>query len=370
MDQNDRHDVGIQCLYCNQWQVPPNRKLESWTCNYCFSGFLSIPMLTNLLPRELVRDLLHHEPSPKPSHGCAVCRVPMTHIAIVEAGDGQEVSVEICRRCRLAWFQSGEIVKFLQRPGIREAIQARVEIPNVERGVKRRPVKPEVVVAEKKPIFPLLTVTFFIICTLNIPLAIYDPNFFTTFGFFPSQPFRGLGLSFYTSYLVNTRSQIHGPILFLMLGIYAEREMGRTQFGIFLVAAATLGRMPYLIWGADSEPFVAGLTPVAIALAGFGAGMFPYGDYLFPKEKYKSPHDGLGWLATGGLLYFVVFVLIDLVNQSFAGLVSAASELRTPAMSELHLSSDRWSAIFCLALGVFWAIVLPEIKLPEKKEPA
>lgn len=132
-------EVGLNCLHCGQSQLPPTRdKLHNWTCTYCYSGFVSLAMLTNLLPRELVKKVSEKAPFPRWGRACPKCHRNM-EIVMVAEGEAR-VDFDVCHPCRLLWFDAGRIVKLLK---LRDPQELVAHFAQATKRLDTSPPKPE-----------------------------------------------------------------------------------------------------------------------------------------------------------------------------------------------------------------------------------
>jgi membrane associated rhomboid family serine protease len=199
-----------------------------------------------------------------------------------------------------------------------------------KRGV-RAPKKIETAAKEKPAAVPWASIMLFCLCSFASAVAAKYPFLYDKFGFLPRTPLRFYGLPWLGGILLNKPAHINGLIALLFFGSYTERQIGAR--GLFtLCAVAWVASLVTCIPSASdySEPFV-GSLPVILAVFAYAAITFPYKKYLFPEERWKSPVDALSWMAIALLLFFVVFVLIDVLNQELAGMRAAIFDSPVPA---------------------------------------
>lgn len=123
-----KKEVGITCLNCGRTHLPPNRNIiDNWTCPYCFSGFLSLSFLSNLIPRDLLEQISSSRARPKNPRACPQCHTGLELSTVI---DGENrVELDYCHHCRFLWFDSGEITRLLRlRPLEKAAPEAILEL--------------------------------------------------------------------------------------------------------------------------------------------------------------------------------------------------------------------------------------------------
>ena len=109
-------DLGITCLNCGQIQMPPNKdSMDNWSCGYCHSGIISIRMLRNVAPQDLVAQFENRKRSKQAmttGRPCAICKHQMELITVVF--HEKIPDVEMCHNCRILWFDSGDLMRALR----------------------------------------------------------------------------------------------------------------------------------------------------------------------------------------------------------------------------------------------------------------
>jgi hypothetical protein len=353
--ESDRKEAGLHCLTCGRWEMPPNRKLDNWSCNYCFSGFLSVAMLTNLIPRNVLADILDTSRSREVSRECILCAKPM-HLVRLSKNEN-EIEVEVCRRCKICWFNGGALVRFTRvlAPEQLQKLKTAIELPL--RGVRAPAAHNEAANIKKTKAsrIPIATIGIFVLSTVFTGIGARKPEWAGWYGFSPSEPFQANGLTFFTSLFFNTGYQLHAAFLFLFVGSYAERKMGWLNLFLLFMLAGALSRLSYLFLPSDSQ-LVTGGGPGIAGVVVFVLLGLPYMSYLYPAQRWKSPRATLGWLGVIALMFFFVFFVLDLATQSLVGMSNGHIEYVLPGYGKMPSQAQWWAYIVGALTGLLWRL--------------
>lgn len=303
-----RDNVGIKCPHCGTMQLPPGREtLDSWNCGHCFSGFVTIPMLANLVPRDLIEKLYRFRPNATQGRPCPLCSAPMQIAEVKE--HGSQVALDVCRKCDLLWYDAGRIVQLVRLRSPSEIIDQLERVKRALAGIQseREPARsapsrePEAPAAA----VPWGTISLFLLCALLTPLWVYRPGIAERLSFLPEAPFRGFGVTWITSLFLNRGFQIYAMLPFAVLGTYVERRMGTANLVRLFLVSGVVGRLAYLI-GGRAEPATSGASAAIAGVAAYALLIFPYREWLFPKDRWKSPAGTVAAIAV------VVFAVVSL----------------------------------------------------------
>lgn len=329
-----RIENGLKCLYCGHWELPPNRKMDNWSCTYCHSGFLSVSMLSNLVSRASLNELLQSR-SPKPGRPCAHCRKAMEVKPV--AGEDQTIEVELCRRCSLFWFEGGGLVKLLRVMGLKAGS---IPPPAPPRGVKapmRKRVLPEAPAVRVR--LQPASIALFLLTMALLPFAIRYPELSARFGFVTGEPFRFAASTFFTSLFFNGASQIPWILCLLGVGSYVEQALGVKRYLWLFFSAGILGRLAILILQPGSlDPWI-GVDDPAFAFLGFMAVAFPFSAYFYPEGQSPGQRDRIIAMALLVWFYLLSGVIWDLFQQLYTAAVrNEGLENVNPLKSLAHIS--------------------------------
>jgi len=306
-DMSDlKKEIGIQCLGCGRSELPPNREVDNWTCGYCHSGFVSIPMLSNLLPRDVMAQILSQGTASAKSKPCPRCHKPMETSRA--AGQGDHVEIERCGKCHLVWFEAGRMTRLANlRPLDKLRQKALDELMNPKLVGVRRP-KAEAAPTVVGPLFvPWYTLGLFAGLAVLLYVPLQAPQWLPAVGFLPASPLRGMGLPWLTSLFLNSGAQTHVLVPLLVLGSLAEHRLGGERILWLFVAAGVTSRLVYVLMGATALTF--GSTEAAIGVMAYALFTIPYLEFLFPSERWRSPMNGILWTIVG--VGFVISLILS-----------------------------------------------------------
>ncbi len=296
-DNASRKYLGIKCVNCKQVNVGPNRDLDNWQCGYCYSGFLSMKMLVNLVPREVLGQF-NQKYRPKPgqvARPCPNCEAPM-QFRSASLLSGKKVEVEMCVDCRLLWFDSGDLLRTL-RSRKNEAMSKEdiISANNLNERMTDRAFRAEGVYQwATEDYFPRDTVALLAVAALMMPLAAHFSGLVEFLGFSPARPFHLFGATWLTSFFFHHHywDFLSTGLWFLFLGMYTEQRLGRGNFLRLFVVAGLIARMQYLVGGTHRDPVFFGMKASVLALTAYAACTFPFRQVFFPTvNKWRSPRE-------------------------------------------------------------------------------
>jgi len=353
-----RKELGITCLGCGRSELPPARDvLDNWTCSYCHAGFISVAMLANLLPRELLEQVTAKGGRRGKARSCPRCEQKM-HVALV-TDQGNRVELEMCDRCRLLWFDSGHFMRLLHlRPldKMKEAALQGLLHPKLV-GVR----KPQTAGPEKAPTFiPTATLA---LCAVLITMALAAdrwPVLESRLALDPAAPLRNLGLPWLTSHFVNRGMAAHLTLIpMLLLGAAAERHLGQGKTLWVFLTAGMLGRLAIALSG-RSGPLV-GSAEASLGLIACGLFSIPYGDLIFPKERFKSPINTVLWVLVSIGLVIALIVVWDYFDGALRNVLTRTDTERPK--DTLLGGMAHWTAtpafrayLLAAGVGIAWAL--------------
>jgi len=326
-----KDEIGLSCLSCGKVSLPPNRILDSWTCTYCHSGFLSIAMLTNLVSRETITELKAIRAETKTPRPCPHCQAKMEP-SLASPG-GELVELEQCRHCHLLWFEGGSLVKLLRGRNLdgtptetpQKMLKAIRDREEAERSVREQRARENRARAEaKENHYPTCTIVLASIAAILVPVVLFFPDVLGRFAFFPAEPFHNVGVPWVSSLLLHTRSQIHSILLFVVIGALAERRLGADKFFRLFLVAGVLSKLAYL--NPKDELYVTGSGPVTLSLLGF----------LLSRVSLKRSSSAFNWMVGGS---FAIGAIVLSGNFFFVSLQTVA---RGAATSD---GSGSWAAM-------------------------
>jgi membrane associated rhomboid family serine protease/Zn-finger nucleic acid-binding protein len=292
-----KREVGIRCLSCGNHQLPPNRDvLDNWTCGYCYAGFLSLAMLTNLLPRELIEQISRERKKIREARPCVLCHSAMERTEVVE-GDSK-VEIEVCRRCRLIWLDSGSLTRLarlMPQEKIQESIQARIP-QRTANPVRARAKKPAPEAPASLPWCNLILVG---LMGGLIPIVVFFPDLVLRRGFLPAQPLRDFGATMITSLFLNDRSELHALLALLLLGSFTERRLGAARYCLLFLLSGIVGRVTFLLLAGKEVDTVIGVSPAVAGIAAYSLFSLPIKEMLYPEERWRSSGGTLIWWLVG-----------------------------------------------------------------------
>jgi len=341
-----KQDIGITCLNCGTIQVPPNRpSIDNWSCNYCYSGFISMAMLANLVPPQIMKEIRRPKKKQEVGRGCPTCRFDMEKTPVQH--QGKMVILESCRDCRLLWFDSGDLMRALRyRPeeGNKAAkLSPQVHVMKKPRGVARPHfLQPELNGAAKTSesrSIPKVTLAIAGLWFLLFPLAINFPRVVSQFCVLPAAPFENFGLPWISSLFVfnDLPSLLLSLLLLLVVGHHAEQKLGSPRFlGLFLISGL-VGRFTYVLAGGPAQSLAHGASDCLSALAVYWATTFPFVPFLFPEERWRSP--------AKRIVNAIVAVIFFLTLYSGWDFIQVASVSLAHGMDGTSVGGTFWSRI-------------------------
>lgn len=276
-------------------------------------------MLTNLVSRDIVRELSKkHQISPR-ARPCLNCHKKMEP-ARVRHAEGV-VEFEHCRKCAVIWFDGGSIVQLL-RTRDTEGLAANTPekiLHAIERG---KAPKARVAAKAKREtsavfVLPKATIAIAVVCAIALAAAARGPGLFERFGFLPSQPFRGMGLPWLTSILLNSRAQIHGLAALILFGSFAEKRLGVDRLcGVFLLSGF-FANLSYFLSLRATDSLVYGSTPAVAGILGYCLATAPYKEILFPADRLRSPLTTVFWAIVVAVLAAGIVLFWDYFHVAF-----------------------------------------------------
>ncbi len=342
-------DAGIHCLYCGHYQLPATDQLDNWTCNYCFSGLISFQMLLNLVPRTLFEEILSQGTKPEIDRPCPKCHRELKQATLVRAD--QKVTLELCGHCKLFWFEGGAIVHLVRLSELKH-----VMLPDPpKRGVRAPKPIPSTLPKEPENISWSAPLLFFIISFVSA-LCEQHPEFVSRFGFIPVRAFRENGVTWISSLFINPAVKIPHLLLLLFCGIYCERRIGSRNFLTLCTTAGVFSQLAVFFFSQRPQTVFTGSFPFILAVTSFSLLRLPYYDFLFPKEKWKSPMDAVTWTGIVSLLFLFVFVIWDMVNQVIvAGLSDATTTFTIPFVGHIPAGFGLAPYVISALAGALWS---------------
>jgi len=294
-DASSKKDLGITCVNCGQISFGPNRDLDNWQCGYCYSGFISMKMLNNLVPREVLGQF-NQKYRPKPGQNARPCPNCDKKMEFRSASllSGKRVEVEMCDPCRILWFDSGDLLRTLRARRNEEISKEDVISSNNDR-MTDRAIRAEGVHQWATPdFFPKQTVAFLVVSALALAAALRYPEIKTFLGLSPARPFHLFGATWLSSFFFCNHDWdfLSTGLWFLFIGLYTEQKLGASSFLRLFVTAGLIARLQYLVGGTHRDPIFYGLKPSLLALSAYAACVYPWRQVFFPAvNKWRSPRE-------------------------------------------------------------------------------
>lgn len=350
--ESDRKEVGLHCPTCGRWEMPPNRKMDNWTCSHCYSGFLTIAMLNNLIPRNVLAEILQNRRRIQSGHPCILCTKPMEVVPIYR--QESQIDVELCRHCQLCWFEGGAFVHFTRILAPEEIQNLKTHLEPPLKGVRAPNLNSQSIVLAKPPKMPWATLSLVISSIFVSAVSTRHPELLAQYGFLSADPLRHSGLTILSSLFFDSELQFHALFLFLIFGTYSERRLGALNHLCLFLSAGILSRISYLIVPPTIASTITGSGPAMAGVLTYVLVGLPYLTYLYPDQKWKSPRNSLGWTAIVALMFFFVFFALDLATQTIVGLSQGHLDYVLPGVGGMPSKAECWAyAMGCLT-GLFW----------------
>lgn len=358
-----RDEVGINCPHCGKSQLPPNRvSIDTWTCTHCYSGFVSIALLTNLIPKDLVAKIVARRLSYDSGRPCPMCKSPL-ELADVREED-RELTIDLCRTCNIVWFDAGRIVQLVRLRSPQEII---AQIDRVKKALERleppRGPSRQGQAQSAEPINPSppwITMGIFISCGALTPLAIYRPDIVAKLSFVPGAPLRALLITWLTSLFFNPGGQMYTLLGFVVVGAFVERHIGSLAFLQLFLVTGLAGRLAYWL-GGPALPPVLGTAPAFSGVLAYAILIFPYRETFFPSERWKSSLGTVMWFVVAGFAFVAIHVAWDYYLNALGG-VASGNVSSLPSASLLSrfmdlLAQPHFRSHFVSgAIGLLWYI--------------
>ena len=366
-----KEEIGLTCLHCGKTQLPPNRTLDSWTCGYCHSGFLSTAMLMNLISRDMVKELTKKRQIKPSNRSCPHCQSRMEP-AQLRQWDGT-LEYEHCRHCRLLWFEGGSIVKLLHKRDKEDISANTPEKVLTALLEKKRPsqmkLRPKVIPISG-PFIPWGTLSVTLVCAILLPAALHFPQVYERLGFLPQNPWRNYGVAWLTSLFLNSRTQIHGLFALVLFGALAEKRSGLDRFLKIFLLSGVLGNFTFLLWVPTPEGIVFGSSCGIVGIATHVLFTLPYGEFLFPKERWRSPMTPVLWtlIGVGATIAVVIgwdFLFMALRNTGLGhGVGTQLGNTFLGSITGFLGTPLFWAHLFAAAVGMFSTLSFKSETLP------
>ncbi len=344
-DTSSRKDLGLTCVNCGQVNMGPNRELDNWQCGYCYSGFLSMKMLNNLVPREVLSQFNHKyqpETPKRAARPCANCERAMEWRAST-VGSGRHVEVEMCAHCRLIWFDSGDLLRTL-RAKKPDEVYTKEDV--ISQGAER---KTDRVLREEganvwatDDYFPRQTVYLLLVAALMMPFVTQYPDLSTFLGLSPARPFHLLGATWLTSFFFHHHyfDFLSTGLWLLFVGAFVEQKMGVGKYLRLFVVAGLVARFQYLIGGTFRDPVFIGLKASVLAVTAYALCSFPYQRVFFPNtHKWRTPREKIVLVLVISFAACLLLVALDFMLEviRLRGTGAVGSNLQ-----DLALSNTLW----------------------------
>lgn len=347
-------------MICPRCRIPlekvkvPGSKMAVYSCATCGGKAVSWPVVRGAIVPSLAIHMWQEARQQKERHGAACPMCSRAMALVVPRQLAEQVPVDICPSCYLAWFDRHEFESLPQKPPPAEPAQdlspqareavALATIRQIERkeeqtddgppelwhwllGLFGLPVEIE---GPKLRTLPWLTWSLVACCVLVYFYSLQDlPGFVEQLGFIPDDPMRRGGITILASFF------LHGGFWHLLSNMYfllvfgdnVEDHVGRWFYAVLIILSHVMGDV-FHSWG-DPRSSI----PCIGASAGISGVIVFYG-LQFPQAK-------LGFLlrwwlffkwirfpAVYGLLAWVVLqTLTAFLQVSGAGTVSALAHL-------------------------------------------
>jgi membrane associated rhomboid family serine protease len=246
-------------------------------------------MLSNLAPRELIDQLNRRG---QPGRNCPRCHRAMTLVHI--RFNQKELDLEVCqRKCRLAWFDSGEILRALRHRSPENTV---ADADEEETGEVPRPIadayRPFRVGSSRAAViaFPWRTFQLVLACALLFPIARHLPDTIGQFGLLPADPLRFHGLTWLSSLFLYDRAGalLGGMLLLGLAGRAVEKAIGGDRFFALFLVSGLIGRLIFFLSSSSRDPVAAGAGDAICGVCAYALLIFPYREFFFPDQRWKS----------------------------------------------------------------------------------
>lgn len=282
-------------LPCPHCRIVQKKKLFRerilWQCPKCKGHTVPYALLEKVKEGAETLAFLRQKPkNPKPSKlRCPVC---FRRFRLVLSGGGV-TELDTCDSCKLAWFEVGEVaLEEGQVPRFRK------EAPSLPAPVEETPPLPLGLTTEwpshenlihfitllpkeeeEPPLRTKVWVTYLMIsfCVLVTLAGGWDHRLQSSLAFIPTEAFRGLGLTFFSSLFVHAGAlHLLGNCYFIWLfGDNVEDILGPGKFSELFLLSGLGGTICYLFFHAHQSVPVIGASGAVMGLATFYAAQFP-----------------------------------------------------------------------------------------------
>lgn len=366
----DSKELGYVCLNCGQATVAPNRpSIDNWSCNYCHSGFISFVMLSNLVPREFLDLVDRKGAKSEKQRPCPKCKRKMELIAT--HFNGKDLELDVCRRCRLLWFDSGELMRALRFRAPENVVPEDDDDEPVAKPLRTRDFRrvnqpaPRRARTEKPGETPWHTYGLIGVCLVLMPFALHRPDFIARFGMSPVVPFRDYGLTWVTSLFIHDSilTVLGNMFLLLLVGSHLEERIGMGRYARLFLVSGLFGRVGYLLASSARDPVYYGSGAALAGIVTYTLLTFPYRRVLFPStHKYRSRAE---LFAKAGVAIVTLFGIYVGWNFYAVAIFHAAQGSQTVVVDDaLYTTLAAWAQsphfrakLAGAGVGLLWCLV-------------